>query len=493
MNYYFALWMCDAMYSGVRLVGYTSPSADAPLGTKIYHNEYLVAAPFLAGTQIILEKTADILSATSAHIAITATYYVNDRIISLFGTQAGTMGWNSTTVAATTVVEPNGTLAGCYFDPSAYVPDDCYNYIDPYTPFHRARCSHLTIEYDAVTVVDEATPGDTLWTHYSPRTMFDGAVLHSWSVNFPAASIRQDSTAGHRSIRAITVNAFGDACLVQTCDWLKGIRVLISRDRFRTFTIRNIGTLGPDEGFYEWAGALWHTSVTGWRLFYALHKQMMSCDYRFGTVGNISTVGSGGVHQMRLSGTGDATMELFELEQFNRQANVHPMYGETVLYNAGTVSTTYGISTTFGTPIVSTAFASDYWIQAMYKSNGWVSAGTSTYAGGVRPGESYPNPADDIANPRYWLSGCYCPSSHPVLGYDLHSGMYNNYWHVANAWNHIGPSVWATDNSNLHMDIIFKLYAGDGYWYGIRDENIYESPDGIVWTCINRIPDWYTP
>jgi hypothetical protein len=96
---------------------------------------------------------------------------------------------------------------------------------------------------------------------------------------------------------------------------------------------------------------------------------------------------------------------------------------------------------------------------------------------------------EQIANPRYEMRGHFTPSRHAALGIGMHATAVGTDYYVTTPWGSVGTSTW--EDTALLLDVVFRIHPGDAYWYGMRDDYIYESTDGEHWTCINRVPDWY--
>jgi hypothetical protein len=491
-QYYFAEWRCTQLCSGIRLITGTAAQADAPLGTRIWPNEYITLDPFtLRGTPVILRKHGTALG-SSAHIQIDAEYYVGTYLATTFGaTAVGSVGWHSTTLASTTVV-PGGSVLGLFMDPCAYRDDEGYNWLNSTTPFHRTLCKQLTVEYDGTKIVDEGTPSTSLWTNRSTVTYADGAVSNRWNVNFPQGPIKTGTRWGRRSIRSVKANPFGEACLVQSVDWLKGLRLLFTSDRFRTFDCVDVGNIGAADGWMEWGSCDWYPRCSGWKAFYLSTKQlyMRPMDHTHAWTGTAQEIGATG-HIFQAIGTGTVfTKELYNLEPSHWQANFHQFYGPTVICDAGSMGTVYGSATLCGTPVTSTAYFSSYLIRAFGELFDWAEAGTATHAAGYVGQSGFNDRGMDIANPGYWPLG-YCPTYlHPALGLRLECQNVSGTACLGSLETTAGAIV-DSFGSALMLDAVFKLYPDDSLWYGLRDDNIYESEDGFHWTAINRVPDWY--
>lgn len=388
--------------------------------------------------------------------------------------------WESTTAG-----DPSECM-GLYINPDVYIGmQHNQNYV-----------TRLTVIYDGTTVVDVENPLDYL----AQEAAGAGYIQYRDPVLYWADTKKT-------SIKYISANMLGEVCLTQICDWYRGARLLVSRDRFRSFESHPLVDVGTSGGFVTWAAADYHPAV-GWYAYYVMNKRLyyQSLTGAFDLDGTAEDITrychpyySNGSHVQIEMGVG---MEVFDLT--DKWLMYHQGIGPIVHgLLAGTIRAT---TVTWGTNTYIRHVAAGTQYQRLRKTQtDWKYIDDYYMQGDIRFPTMHMWPKS--YNPMTFLPGFSGHATLTATRIGTTSGR-----KLAN--NNDTPYLRIPTGTGLLMDVTlnraiqgfgmqdylpepglyyFKINPYDGYHYLYYLDNIWESDDCINYTPINRVPHWWNP
>lgn len=395
------------------------------------------------------------------------------------------------------------TIRGTFWESTSVGdPSECMGlYIRPhvYTRTHQNQnnVTRLTVIYDGTTVVDVENPLDYLAQVAQPAGY----------IQYRAPVMSYSADTKKSSIKYISANMLGDVCLTQICDWYRGARLLVSRDRFRSFESHPLVDVGTSGGFVTWAAADYHPDV-GWHAYYVMNKRLyyQSLTGAFDLDGTAEDI-TGYCHPYYSNGS-------------HVQIRIHVGMEESdftykwLMYHQGVGPIVYGLlagtiratTATWGTNTYIRYVADAHQRQYLRKTQtDW------KYI------DDYDMQIDIEKNPTMHR---WPESYNPMTFLPCFSG------HTITTATRIGttsgcklrgsdpPYLNIPTGTGLLMDVTlnraiyafamlnelpetelyyFKINPHDGYHYLYYLDNIWESDDCINYTPINRVPHWWNP